>query len=114
MGLIADQSHLTVTDAEFETQRRRTWPGMAHFAGTGPKQTTCRECLRWGVPGDDPGYYARTGKHHGEVKPRPCSKYRELMNGSIGPAVPPTAGSCKYFELNREPPKLSDRKWESA
>ncbi len=109
MGLIPDQDHLTVTDPAFEMQRTRTWPGMAHFAGTGPKNKTCRECIYWSNCGADPGYYSRSGKHRGVIKPRSCAKYRTMMSNNIGPAVPHNALACKHFELDDTPPTITDR-----
>lgn len=110
MGLIPEQDHLTVTDAAFEAQRLKTWPGMAHFAGSGPALTTCRSCMLWNNCGADPGYYAPTSKHRGGIKPRSCGKYQQLMSGEIGPAIPHTAAACKYFVLNAEPPKITERR----
>lgn len=110
MGLIPEQEHLTVTDPRFEEQRLKTWPGMAHFAGSGPAQKTCCECALWDNCGADPGYYSKTGKHRGGLKPRSCRKYKELMAGTIGPPVPHNASACQHFALNTSPPPFAD-KW---
>ncbi len=59
-----------------------THAGMAHFANTGPLGTTCSQCVYW----------RGTGR-----KLNPCGKTRQ-MTGSIGPKVPGTAWSCKYFD----------------
>lgn len=106
MPLIPDQEHLTVTDSAFEAQRLRTWPGMAHFAGTGPQFKTCRECSFWNNNGADPGYYAQGGKHKGTIKPRECARYTQLMAGAHGPAVPHGASACKHFVVDTEPPPI--------
>lgn len=104
MGLIADQQNLTVLDSGFEQTRLQTWPGMAHFAGTGPNAKSCRQCNSWMGCGVEHGYYANGGKHKGGVKPRPCEKYQELMGGETGPAIPHDARACKYFSENPQPP----------
>jgi hypothetical protein len=99
--------NLTILDANFETQRMRTWPGMAHFAGTGPKNQTCRQCSLWGLP-EDPreDYFSVNGKHHGVIKSRSCAKYKALMQDAIGPAIPYYALACKYFDKNPKPPAI--------
>lgn len=109
MGLIQEQPNLTVLDQAFEDTRRRTWPGMGHFAGSGPQGKTCRECKSWTGCGHDYGYYAKGGKHGGSIKPRPCQKYQELMGGEVGPPVPHNAAVCKYFAENAAPPAITSR-----
>lgn len=104
MGLIQDQPSLTVLNPDLEDKRRRTWPGMAHWAGTGPTGKTCRMCNSWTGCGVESGYYANGGKHKGAVKPRPCEKYQELMAGETGPAIPHETQACKYFSENPLPP----------
>ncbi len=102
--------HLTVIDPALDSARSRTVPGMAHWAGSGPKGKTCRQCLFWDNCGADPGYYAKTGKHHGSIKPRSCRKYQQMMNNIEGPAVPHTAAACKYFSPNDVSPQIMG-KW---
>ncbi len=105
MGIIPEQSHLTNPNPKLEEQRRKTWPGMAHFAGTGPEFKTCRECSEWTGCGLQDGYYATNGVHGGAIKPRACEKYRTLMSG-IGEAVPGNAAACKYFDQAVSPPPI--------
>lgn len=107
MGLIAEQSHLTVTDPAMETKRQQTYPGMAHFARSGPEGRTCRQCQSWTGCGGETGYYAKKGMYGGMVKPRSCSTYRDLMQGEVGPGVPHTAMACKYFSKNETPPTIT-------
>lgn len=109
MGLIPDQSNLTVIDKAFEATRRSTAPGMAHFAGTGPNGRTCRECLSWTGCGGESGYYAKKGRHGGALKPRACDKYREMMQDDVGPGVPHNTHACKYFSENATPPSLAEK-----
>lgn len=109
MGLIAEQSHLTVLDPAFEAKRNRTYPGMAHFAGTGPAGSSCRLCLFWTGCGFEDGWYAKKGKHGGKLKPRSCAKHRELMQGDIGPAIPYDAAACKYFSESPAPPTITEK-----
>ena len=45
-----NDTHLSVTNPVLERQVRRSIPGMAHFAGTGPRDTTCYTCAFWGTP----------------------------------------------------------------
>jgi hypothetical protein len=107
MGLIQGGLPLTVSDPAFESKRNNTHPGMAHFAASGPAGKSCRECEHWTGCGLEKGHYAKNGKHGGVLKPRACAKYRELMGGEIGPAIPYTAMSCKYFAQAAEPPSIT-------
>lgn len=94
------QSHLTeMFDGGFSQQLRKTPPGMAHLAGTGPSGETCRTC-RFFEAGK---YYATGGKHRGQLRPAPCAKYRQLSNGVKGAAVPHSARACKHFEKSANP-----------
>jgi hypothetical protein len=75
---------------EVTSEQAQSVPGMAHFSGTGPKQTTCGECSYW-------GYNIEVGKS-GAMKPvESCLKYRALT-GKHGPAIKAALPSCKYFE----------------
>ena len=105
MGLIA-QDNLTVVDRDFESKRRQTSPGMAHFSGTGPAGKTCRECAAWTGCGKEDGYFARKGRHGGIIKPRPCAQYRALMQGDVGPGVPHDSRACKYFSESKSVPPV--------
>jgi hypothetical protein len=109
MGLIQTQHNLTVLDSGFEQTRRSTYPGMAHFAGSGPVGKVCRECALWTGCGAQSGYYAKSGKFGGMLKPRPCAKHKEMMAGEVGPGVPHDARACKYFSQNETPPTLTQK-----
>lgn len=88
---------------KIDTMASITHKGMAHFAATGPRGKTCRECSFVQVS----GYYVISGSHRGSLKPGPCHKRASLMQGVKGEAVPHEARACKYFELNERalPPK---------
>ncbi len=77
-------------------QIRRSHKGQAHFAGTGPGNKSCRECVSW----QHTGRYSLDGP-----KPAPCRKFKELT-GKPGAEVPHSAWACKYFEQKEKPPKL--------
>jgi hypothetical protein len=69
--------------------RERLVRGMAHFAGTGPPGTLCRECTYW-------GFY---NKDHKLLKAAPCEKHRKLLQlRKHGPPVPASTRSCRHFE----------------
>jgi len=110
MGLVKGHEHLTVIDPVLESRRTRTVPGMAHFAGTGPVGKTCRECLHWTGRGNESGYYAAGGKFGGVLRNRSCEKYRSMMHDTVGPTVPYSAAACKYFEANKTPPAIAQRR----
>jgi hypothetical protein len=103
------ESHYTQPDKALQEKRKRTWPGMAHFGGSGPLGKTCRECALWTGCGQQAGYYAKDGEHGGRIKPRPCEKYRSLMGGDVGPGVPEDAGACRYFVASDDPPARFDK-----
>jgi len=79
--------NLTEPNKELAEQVRNTIPGMAHWAGTGPKGSTCGTCknlvdIQWGV--------GRTTR---------CQKYYSMMNKKWGPKkIDPQTPSCKYYE----------------
>jgi hypothetical protein len=88
------KNSIFLTRAPCDGMARETYPGMAHFAGTGPKSATCRQCEHW-----DHGhsYYARRGKFGGLIKPARCRKFRALTNADGG-RVPGDSAACRHFE----------------
>lgn len=99
--------HLTTPNAELAEFQRKTPSGMAHWAGTGPDGATCLQCKHWNNCGDPAGYYSKTGMRGGMIKPRRCGKYKSMMQGRHGDAIPWDALACKYFDKNETPPPLS-------
>lgn len=97
------QQHLTSLNPEIDRAQRNTFPGQAHFGGTGPQGSVCRECNHWTGCGREAGYYAKRGMSGGGLKPRACGKFKALTH-DIGPPIPFDAPACKYFELNPAPP----------
>lgn len=93
------QDHLTASPAD--PMARASFPGMAHFAGTGPAGKTCRECIFWKHAPHD--YRSKNGGYGGKIKPAECAKYRQL-SGDKGRAVPDNARSCRHYEENQNPP----------
>jgi hypothetical protein len=59
---------------------KQSHEGMAHFAGTGPENTTCKTC----------SWY---------TKDRFCLKFRRMMMTRKSPMVPADTPSCKYYEV---------------
>lgn len=100
---------LTVVDPQFEKARRATFVGMAGWATTGPPNTTCRLCQHWHGCGRETGRYASHGLRGGLLKPRPCGKYQQLMNGKVGPGVPHDTAACRFFEANPHPPSINSK-----
>ncbi len=69
---------------------RDTHPGQAHFAGTGPRGTTCGQCAHWQAQ--------RITRRKGTTA-APCAMHKKLRQGrQEGKAVPRSTSSCKYFE----------------
>ena len=71
---------LTSPNPEFDHKVKKTMPGMAHFAGTGPEGTTCGQCL------------FRVGRR----KVWRCEKFQRN-----GPPIKANLESCKYFEATK-------------
>jgi hypothetical protein len=80
------------------SQLNSTYPGMAHFAGTGPLGATCAACHY---------FQSDRSKPH---KPQRCATFIELMIGRKGKLptckVPPNAMACKYFCANETETEL--------
>jgi hypothetical protein len=89
--------NLDLTDVSKE--QAQTEPGMAHFAGTGPKGKTCGHCIFWGykkVSGTK--FNEETGETYETLRAyEGCKKYHQIANRH-GPAIPAASLSCKYFE----------------
>jgi hypothetical protein len=65
-------------------------PGMAFFAGTGPKGTTCESCLFLG--------YMRKAEISGNwYKTEACEQFK-LLTGRHGPRIAKNTRSCKYYK----------------
>jgi hypothetical protein len=97
------QDHLTA--APVDTMARASYPGMAHFARSGPVNRTCRECIFWDHGPHD--YRAKNGKYRGLIEAARCKKYRQITMQQ-GDKVPDDAAACKYFEENSTiPPRFA-------
>lgn len=95
------QDKLTAPDPAQTRAAQASFPGMAHFAGTGPRGMTCRDCEFWFHTAYD--YYSKTGKHHGLIRPATCTKYR-MLTGQKGALVPDNAAACRHFQIDNDPP----------
>ncbi|MGE8110421.1 hypothetical protein [Erwinia amylovora] len=93
-----------MTSFPFDTLIKETHLGQAHLAGTGPKGTTCRECVFWhkwerrkaSVVPCAPGYFGKKHKTHpGELKTAYCN--RPILNKATR-LIPHHAKSCRLFE----------------
>lgn len=87
---------LTNPNPALAEQQRASFPGMAHWALTGPAGATCRECRFF--EHRDRYSSSTTGFKGGELRAAPCAKFRSLMNGKQGAAVPNTAAACRHFD----------------
>jgi hypothetical protein len=96
--MIPRTPHLTAGySAELEQQIRRTEPGQAHWAGSGPPGATCCACQflgYWRHIRNESGDILRSTKSHG------CEQFFKLT-GKHGPAVSRGADACRYFEPHK-------------
>ena len=91
-------------DKTFEQAYRMTAPGMAHLAGSGPDNRTCRECLSFYFDKGKPEYWASSNKSTPNgLKPARCAKYKALSQVE-GQKFPNNMPACKHFEDNPAPP----------
>jgi hypothetical protein len=72
-----------------------SWPGMAHWAASGPSSTTCGQCSYF-------GYWQQIHNASGDIistkyRKDCCGRYHSLT-GRHGPAVPASAASCRHFK----------------
>ena len=74
---------------EYGRAALKTHIGMAHFAGTGPKGKTCRQCIHW----------LHIGHKKTDRTPlnAPCAK-------GTGAKFKHDASACKHFDENKNPP----------
>jgi hypothetical protein len=79
--------YLTSTNPELEQLVRLTPRGMAHWASTGPINTTCGECAHLGAIG--------VGK---KTKRNRCLKFFDMMRETVGGFVPDSTPACRHFE----------------
>jgi hypothetical protein len=70
-----------------------TWPGQAHWGGSGPQNMTCRHCEHW-AHGNN--YHSKRGRYGGLLKPARCRKFRALTL-TDGDPVPDDAAACRHF-----------------
>jgi hypothetical protein len=82
---LGDQSLTNVS-----RQQAITAPGMAYFAGTGPRGETCGKCLYW--------KYRYLTANGAVARSNGCRKYYEMMNSKKGPDILPNLAACKYFQ----------------
>lgn len=74
-------------------QRASTYPGMAHWGGSGPTGTRCKDC--WFFDAEKPQTDLRMGV---AVIRGHCRKFQELMNQTRALKFPAWAPSCRYFK----------------
>lgn len=65
----------------------QSYPGMAHFAGTGPKGRQCKDCIFATKP--------TKSKGHPVIA---CTKYKQLTKDKVDRKFPPGAWACRHFE----------------
>jgi hypothetical protein len=105
MTILESSLPLTVpSKVDYSALARDTFPGMAHFAGTGPAGLSCRVCTNWSIGSQD--WYASGGKHGGAPKPRGCRAFSKFTMGRDGAKVPHDAKACKHFEQETNPTPL--------
>lgn len=94
--MLENTANLTNPNPQLKAWQENSVHGMAHWAGTGPAETTCHGCALFrqirkpvGVDGKIP----REGR---------CRRYiavnRALHDGAPVHYIPPSTPSCRFFE----------------
>jgi hypothetical protein len=83
---------LTIIDSTLERAEMQTAPGMAHWAGSGPENAKCGDCIFYGY-----GYQKTSGD--ATRKTSSCGKFWR-MTGRHGGSLDKKQIGCKYFEKN--------------
>lgn len=78
---------IPLTRIEGQPNKADALPGMAHFAGTGPIDKKCGDCVFR-------GYYRH---EHDARKHNGCRKFKSLT-GNNGPEVRSDWRACRHFE----------------
>lgn len=92
-----ETKRLTIAhDDQLAGNAAMTAPGMAHFAGTGPKGTVCGRCEFVTVEKRNP--------KSGHVEFVSCRKWRQLMRQETRKRFRPNQPSCKYW--GEAPPEV--------
>lgn len=101
-------AHLTrMFDDTSEAGKWQTPSGCAHWAGSGPKGKTCRECEFW-TGGKERYATAKTGDHMAhELKPGQCAKYKQLK-GRYDGRIPHRTPACKHFNAADSAPAIAE------
>jgi hypothetical protein len=80
---------LGLFEAPADKLARQSYPGMAHFAGTGPQGKTCGSCK----------YFCAAAISKGRAPDQDyCDKYTVLTHGKVGKRIPKEAEACRHFE----------------
>jgi hypothetical protein len=98
--MVTNTPHLTRGfDEQLEFQIRRTVPGMAHWAASGPFGETCGSCRFL-------GYWKQrrngSGETIGTARAKGCAEFHRLT-GTHGPAPPKNTEACRHFQRKEEP-----------
>jgi hypothetical protein len=98
---------ITAYAPKLEHQIRKSYPGQAHFAGSGPPKTKCIDCAAYGYWQQ---IYDKSGNTKRSKRHRGCKVFRSLT-GSDGPSFPgKKAEACKYFiKEDRDMSAYSDK-----
>jgi hypothetical protein len=91
-------NELVLRDDPDVARKQLTVAGMAHFGGTGPADTTCRQCEFWKHVG-----YLRATQEPEDVA---CDKFLRMMALTSGPRIPHGQPSCKFFSPADDPPEI--------
>ena len=82
---------LPLTNIPGQPRKEDALPGMAHFAGTGPINKKCGDCVFR-------GYF----RHEFDVKRHYGCRKSKSLTGKNGPEVQVEWRACKYFEQKPE------------
>ena len=90
-------------DPKLAAKIRKTHPGQAHWAGSGPSGATCGDCVHL-------GYYRKHVNFNGDATHTQwtggCAEFHRLT-GKHGPVIRQCAEACRHFR------RRDDKDWNS-
>ena len=103
-------AHMTMPESMAKIDA--THLGQAHFGGTGPEGTTCRQCSKWGLirQGSDKVEHTYVAGCERGMMVLDRQKCRHPIANKADRRVPHEAQSCIFFAENETPPVIERKK----
>lgn len=108
--LLIASKNLTKAHGELQQNISQTYAGMAHFAGTGPRNASCRGCAHW-IYSEAERLVFRRDPDTKVLKLRRCHKFQRMTQCENARAVPHFALACRHYDPDdRAPPAYPEKR----